>query len=231
MRAPIPWLRLVVEGVIVIGSILIAFAIDAWWAGQQTHALEQELLSRLENSFEDNRRLASEQIGLVASDRQLLQRFIAMSPQEAERISPDSTYVFLRALWRPNDSNLNAVSILSTLDAGRMSVVSDPLLLAALAEWEAAASGLAERNEIVSALMQQVQEALARHPDLQPVLAQSERSETLPGIVSRAVREDNEVMARAARKGFATRIQILYLESVETAADEVLRLLHANLER
>ena len=29
----IPWLRVFVEGVVSVGSILLAFGIDAWWEG------------------------------------------------------------------------------------------------------------------------------------------------------------------------------------------------------
>jgi hypothetical protein len=58
-----------------------------------------------------------------------------------------------------------------------------------------------------------------------------EGARALSGTVTRAVREDNEVMARAARKGFATQIQILYLERVETAAADVLQAVRANLTK
>jgi hypothetical protein len=27
----IPWLRVLLEGVVIVGSILLAFGIDAWW--------------------------------------------------------------------------------------------------------------------------------------------------------------------------------------------------------
>jgi hypothetical protein len=31
----IPWLRVFVEGVVIVGSILLAFGIDAWWEERQ----------------------------------------------------------------------------------------------------------------------------------------------------------------------------------------------------
>ena len=31
MTRSIPWLRVFVEGVVIVGSILLAFGIDAWW--------------------------------------------------------------------------------------------------------------------------------------------------------------------------------------------------------
>ena len=39
--------RVFVEGVVIVGSILLAFGIDAWWEGAQDRALETEYVARL----------------------------------------------------------------------------------------------------------------------------------------------------------------------------------------
>ena len=48
----IPWKRLSAEAAAIVGSILIAFAIDAWWEEQKDRELEQELLASLIVEFE-----------------------------------------------------------------------------------------------------------------------------------------------------------------------------------
>jgi hypothetical protein len=35
LKSQIPWLRVFVEGVVMVGSILLAFGIQAWWDGRQ----------------------------------------------------------------------------------------------------------------------------------------------------------------------------------------------------
>ncbi len=35
MKAQIPWPRVFVEGVVIVGSVLLAFGIEAWWDGVQ----------------------------------------------------------------------------------------------------------------------------------------------------------------------------------------------------
>ncbi len=230
MRTPIPWLRLLAEGIVVIGSILIAFAIDAWWARRQTDALERELLSRLEAGFEENQRLAEERIANASFDQTLLRRFIAMTPSEAEKITPDSTQFFLRALSRPPNVRLNSEFILATLDAARLSLAPDPQLLTALAYWEAELRGLTTRNDILYSVSQQVTYNLARHPELQPVLV-FEGLGHFPGSVTRVAREDNEVMAGATSKARAVVLELQYLERIKGAAAEVLSLVRTNLER
>jgi len=43
----IPWLRIGAESVAIVASILLAFAIDAWWEGIKDRRLETEYLERL----------------------------------------------------------------------------------------------------------------------------------------------------------------------------------------
>ena len=51
----IPWKRLSVEAAAIVGSILLAFAIDAWWAERLERITEREELSRLYDEFSSNR--------------------------------------------------------------------------------------------------------------------------------------------------------------------------------
>ncbi len=51
----IPWKRLSVEAAAIVVSILLAFAIDAWWDERQERAEEREVLESLYAEFEANR--------------------------------------------------------------------------------------------------------------------------------------------------------------------------------
>ena len=55
MKRKIPWPRILVEGVVIVGSILLAFGIDAWWEGVQDRQEEQSMLVELRSEFEVNR--------------------------------------------------------------------------------------------------------------------------------------------------------------------------------
>ena len=52
MTRQIRWLRVFVEGVVIVGSILLAFGIQAWWDERQERADESLLLSGLQAEFE-----------------------------------------------------------------------------------------------------------------------------------------------------------------------------------
>jgi hypothetical protein len=248
----IPLARLFTESIAVILSILAAFAIDAWWDGRQAEDLERELLVSLERGFEENVRVAEAVSQEARRQQALIGRFMTMSPDDAEDISPDSTYIFLRALWRPNyvqlnpnaplyGGGLNTAALVATLGAGQLSLLSDKRLLTALADWQGVAVDLAQRSDEVVETERQVMEALARYPEIQSVWAGfdargeiqafSDRAPRLPGLLARRVRADNDLMARVARKGFASRAQQDFLDNLRVRADSVLALIRADLAR
>ena len=51
----IPWKRLSVEALAIVGSILLAFAIDAWWEERLDRQIERNDLERLHAEFIRNR--------------------------------------------------------------------------------------------------------------------------------------------------------------------------------
>ena len=50
-KPQIPWLRVFVEGVVIVGSILLAFGIDAWWEEGRDREEESEALAGLLSDF------------------------------------------------------------------------------------------------------------------------------------------------------------------------------------
>ena len=47
MKPQIPWLRVFVEGVVIVGSILLAFGLQAWWEGREETKSERDYLARI----------------------------------------------------------------------------------------------------------------------------------------------------------------------------------------
>ena len=50
----IPWNRIAIEAAAIVMSILLAFAIDAWWGNRQDRAEEQRISVSLKAEFEQN---------------------------------------------------------------------------------------------------------------------------------------------------------------------------------
>jgi hypothetical protein len=53
----IPWPRVLVEGVVIVGSILLAFGIEAWWDGVQDRGAEEAHLIALDSDLTESVRL------------------------------------------------------------------------------------------------------------------------------------------------------------------------------
>ena len=70
LKAQIPWLRVFVEGVVIVGSILLAFGIEAWRDGVQERIEEREIIERL--------------ISDVQADVQGIERGLSFLPRKEE---------------------------------------------------------------------------------------------------------------------------------------------------
>lgn len=77
-RPPIMWSRLFIEGVVIVVSILLAFAIDAWWDERQ-EAKEAELqVGRVVAELEASAILLEEQIEALDVTTDTAKRFLVM---------------------------------------------------------------------------------------------------------------------------------------------------------
>jgi len=94
----IPWLRLGTESVAIVGSILLAFAIDAWWGEQQERRLESEYLAAILDEISRN-------LEAVPGNRDILDRSY-------------SDLLHARALLRSGTYRDNASSFVMSLNRG-----------------------------------------------------------------------------------------------------------------
>ena len=74
----IPWKRISVEAAAIVASILLAFAIDAWWSARQLAVQEQEIIAQLRAELEFNERMLDEhrrlQLNIIAAATRLLEK-------------------------------------------------------------------------------------------------------------------------------------------------------------
>ena len=72
----IPWLRVFVEGVVIVGSILLAFGIEAWWDGSQDRGVEEAHLVALDSDLTESIRLMEVSDTGFANVRSSLRRLV-----------------------------------------------------------------------------------------------------------------------------------------------------------
>lgn len=72
----LPWKRLTIEAAAIVASILLAFAIDAWWEDRQNRQEEQQVLQGLHTEFEENRTILQRHLVRHLEDMQSLERLL-----------------------------------------------------------------------------------------------------------------------------------------------------------
>jgi hypothetical protein len=225
-KQKISWKRLAIEAAAIVASILLAFAIDAWWEESQHRKHLQTVMTGLEAAFSENVTLIDENIELVIWNQQHLKRFIEMDPSDVAQIPPEQTFDTLRSIWRPVTTTNNNSLLIATLESENLAALELPALQDAISRWRAQVNQLAERTEQLVDSEQEALLVLGRHPEVGVVWAQAEfDSQQLGNDVMRRVREDEELMAIAARRAFQARIHLRTLRANREASSLVLDLI------
>jgi len=137
----LPWLRILIEGVVIVVSILLAFGIDAWWEGQQDRAEEQRILSSLLDEFVENSYvLATTGEGHHGEVRAMEDLLAAAESDELPATATLDT-IFAKTLYvKHYIPRTGALS--STISSARITLVRNSELRNRLAGWDAKISDL-----------------------------------------------------------------------------------------
>lgn len=228
----IPWLRVLVEGVVIVSSILLAFAIDAWWDGRRDQMERVELLEALVGDFGAARAILADRIEREAELEGRTRALLAASGRRTH-LPADSIQYLAFALVTGAGGNV-APSVPrydAAVASGRLGMISDDSLLVALGSFD-----LARRNHV--ALVERLRERfysgglddlrreLGTLAVLNPVAARSEPPD-------RFVPDDlNELIQRrlvyaTAEAVLASRVNLrALLEAMDRASERVLTAIH-----
>ena len=132
----IHWNRIAIEGAAIVASILLAFAIDAWWEDRQERALEVEWLTKLLEEFDTNivrmdKRLAD--IGYEATNEVYGLLDDALMREKVVLNIPKLT--LRRSVWAPT-FEVDTPILDGIIRSGRLNQIKNMLVLDALSTWE-----------------------------------------------------------------------------------------------
>lgn len=134
-RENISWAQIGVEAVAIVASILLAFAIDAWWDERQLRVEEGEILLGLQQEFAQKREILEEYRAM--NDRALIAMVELL--QASHRGSwDDAGLEFGTALGRvltPATADLPNGVLAALISSGRLEIVSSKALRERLAAW------------------------------------------------------------------------------------------------
>lgn len=227
MARQVPWPRILAEGVAIVVSILLAFAIQAWWEGRQLEASRVELLSTLLESVRlDRESLASNVQGSESSQARAA-RFYSLPASSLTSVERDTAVGYLYGIMRPNTLQFSGGPLSSAQDASRLGLIEDTGVLSEIDRWAQQVSELEERVTIMMSSSQAVQRAVAAHEIFQQWQFLSPSTEgSVPGLRRfsalglpervdlSSLRDDPEIMAAAAALAADRRVYLRFADEV-----------------
>ena len=155
----IPWRRIGVEAATIVASILLAFAIDAWWDERVDQSRNQEQLRALAIEFGEVELHLKHYETQLLKLRQAVSDLLSHIGPQTQVQTVDSLYALMDLSFRASKMELPTASLQALLVSGELSAVSDDKLNALLASWPARVSNL--RNQ--SGLLEENREEIIRY--------------------------------------------------------------------
>ncbi len=148
--------RLLLEGVLIVASILLAFGIEAWWVRSREHAAEIEALQHLRDEFTATAERLAQTGERHESIRRSAKRLLGMTgptpPAHLDTLAVDSLVMDL--LGAPTVEP-ETVTLDALIGAGRLDLLSSPDLRRELAAWSSSMADLAQEEQLAVEQMDQ----------------------------------------------------------------------------
>ena len=132
----IHWKRLTIEAVAIIASILLAFAIDAWWEDRKERAFEQDTLHDLKAEYGEHRETIGAQKEFHLKSLRAIASLMSACRnglfQSTEFTIDDAVYMLQVGVTTDLGSGVRDALI----SAGRLDLLRDRQLRSMLSEWD-----------------------------------------------------------------------------------------------
>ena len=225
----IPWKRTVVEAVAIVISILLAFAIDAWWEEQKERDIEHRTLQALQRDLIASNEELDGLLHALADVRSNFARFQSATPAELTKIDPEAVRPIVISLVTPASYE----PVTATHDAlssdGRLGLISDPELLAHLSNWQRALDDLEENSIDLRAESVRVLRAMEMHGG--PFIRWRRSLDGLEvlqrpdGDILATLRQDADFMGKARMHQYTLSGYLLELRRLDENLESILALL------
>ena len=225
----IHWKRIVVDAAAIVISILLAFAIDAWWDEQKEREIEHRTLQALQRDLIASNEELDRLLQALVDVRTNFARFQSATPAALKEIEPEAVRPIVVSLVTPASFE----PITATHDAlsrdGRLGLISDPELLTQLSNWQRALDDLEENSTDLHAESVRVLRAMEIHggPFIrwQRSLDDLEVLQRPDGEVLAALRQDADFMGKARMHQYTLSGYLLELRRLDENLESLLALL------
>lgn len=228
------WRRLVIESVAIVLSILLAFAIDAWWQEHQDRGRETAVLRGLLRDYRSSRPELAARLRLarrMARNNALLQEILSAAAAGSTVSVPDSLIhaVIGGPTYEPATDALDAA-----VASGEIELIRSEAIRQELAAWRRALIDTSEDEREVRRISdEQVEPLLAGSLDLGPYYAETLSWAIDERLVNPAghggVRASPELASVLGLRGFYARFSAEDLAGLLESLDRIVGLLETEL--
>ena len=169
------WKRFVIEGFVIVVSILLAFGIDAYWQDRQDRSrtdsqlksLQEEIGEALSN-VEESQAFRERRIVVI---RELLASITRPESRDSERLSHQ-----LGVLWGARRSASELATLKQMQSTGTLALIESEQLRKALANYERQSGSYQHiESRVIAAWEEEMRPLLASHTDVLPQIQVSGR--------------------------------------------------------
>jgi len=128
----IPWARIAVEALAIVASILLAFAIDAWWDEKKERVEEREILQSLLVEFQANRDEVAVVVRVHENALRYAAELVALSDSEILALAEEEVERHIRYFAHPRTFDAVRGSVDALTSAGKLGILQDRALREAL---------------------------------------------------------------------------------------------------
>jgi len=142
------WIRAFLEGAVIVGSILLAFGIEAWWDRRNERAEETSIVIGLHDQFSRYKEYLNEMIDYQILKSTTVQDLLLIIQQNQWKEQAVRIDTLLGIALRPATMDLGDGVLESTISSGHLDLISDQELRLKLVRWEGVL-GEASDDELV----------------------------------------------------------------------------------
>lgn len=135
MTQQVRWTRLLAEGGVIVGSILLAFAVDAWWDGRRDDAETQEQLEAVAAELGGNIEILKQYLAGCERRLETARQFLGLMGPSPGPLAQDSLTVLLRGVLVGPPSALRTSALGLMAAGGRFASIQSPSLQRDLNAW------------------------------------------------------------------------------------------------
>jgi len=131
----IQWKRLLAEAIAIVLSILLAFAIDAWWDERSDRVRLAGAIQNIAAEVRDAREEIENAVKRNTFRIDGIKRFLSLEPQELLALPEESLLSFDGVFYTPSPFDTSGFALQGILSGGNLDIIADDELRSALIVW------------------------------------------------------------------------------------------------